>query len=164
MSTQQSMTSPPLRAPIRNRIRNRSVSKHFHCGLDIYRIMYVLEWRTVSATREISTKINTLLSAETVRHESTYTILFLTRHKESIDDYKMTIFTHRPLVSLAQFSFCWWRHNRLLMTSQWPDNYDAITLIVLSNSLDINLIQCDVHDRSCKKYGYMAHQMESSLV
>ena len=31
---------------------------------------------------------------------------------------KTTIFTHPPHVSLAQSSFCWWRHNQLLMMSQ----------------------------------------------
>ena len=31
---------------------------------------------------------NTRVSAETVRHESTYVISFLTRHNESINDYK----------------------------------------------------------------------------
>ena len=80
---------------------------------------------------------NTRVSAEKFRHESTYIILFLTRHNESINEYKTTSFTHRPRVSHARFSFCWWRHNRLLMTSQWPDNCDAITWIVISNSLDI---------------------------
>ena len=34
---------------------------------------------------------------------------------------KTTSFTHRPRVSLARFSFCWWRHNRLLTMSQWPE-------------------------------------------
>ena len=53
---------------------------------------------------------------------------------------KTTIFTHRPRVWLARFSFCWWRHNRLLMTSQWPDNCVAITWIVISNSLDMSLV------------------------
>ena len=65
---------------------------------------------------------------------------------------KTTIFTHRPRVSLARFSFCWWRHNRLLMTSQWPDNCDTITWIVISNSLDIEFIYGDIHGRSCKKH------------
>ena len=65
---------------------------------------------------------------------------------------KTTIFTHRPHVSLARFSFCWC-HNRLLMTSQWPDNCDAITWIVISNSLDINFIHGDIHGRSGKKMG-----------
>ena len=115
--------------------------------------MYVLEWRIVSAlTRGLFyTKNNTRVSAETVHHESAYIILFLTRHNESIDDDKTTMFTHRPRVSLAQFSFCWWRHNRLLMTSQWPDNCDAVMWIVISNLLDIDFIHGDIHGRSCKK-------------
>ena len=40
------------------------------------------------ATREINTQINTRVSAETVRDESTYIILFLTRHNESNNDDK----------------------------------------------------------------------------
>ena len=98
---------------------------------------------------------NTRVSAETVRHESTYIILFLTRHNESINDDKnddpytlSKCFTH-------SVSFCCWRHNRLLMTSQWPDNYDAITWIVISNSLDIDFIHGDIHDRSCKKKTFL---------
>ena len=61
--------------------------------------MYVLEWRIVSALTRgfvwcLFTKLRsndgnkTRLGAETVRHESTYIILFLTRHKESINDDK----------------------------------------------------------------------------
>ena len=128
----------------------------------ILRIVYVLEWRIVSAlTRGLfwclfpvlrsnagnKYQNNTRVSAETVRHESTYIIVFLTRHNESINVYKTISFTHRPRVSLARFSFCWWRHNRLLMTSQWPDNCDAITWIVISNSLDIDYIHGDIHGR-----------------
>ena len=60
------------------------------------------------------------------------------------------IFTRHPSVSLARFSICWWRHNRLLMTSHWPGNCDASTWIVLSNELDID-IHDDIHGRSCKK-------------
>ena len=89
------------------------------------------------------------MSTETVRHESTYMILFLTRHNESMNDTKMTSFTHRPRVSLAWCSFCWWRHNRLLMTSQRQDNCYAITWTVISNSLDIDIIHDDLHGRSC---------------
>ena len=37
------------------------------------------------------------------------------------------------------------------MTSQWPDNCDAITRIVIFNSLDIDFIHGDIHGRSCKK-------------
>ena len=140
-----------------------------HFTIDIKRIMYVLEWRIVSAlTRGVfwclfpelrsnegnKYQNNTRVSAETVRHESTYIILFLTRHKVSINDDKTTIVTHRPHASLAGFSFCWWRHNRLLMTSQWPDSCDAITWTVISNSLDIDFIHGDIHGRSCKKINH----------
>ena len=67
---------------------------------------------------------------------------------------KTRIFTHLPRVSLARFTFCWWRHNRLAMTSQWSDNCDANTWQVISNSLDIDFIHGDIHGRSCKKIGY----------
>ena len=93
---------------------------------------------------------NTRVSPEAVRHESTDIILF-----HDIANPLMMIntksFTHLPRVSLVRFSFCWWRRNRLLMTSQWPDNCDAITWIVISNSLDIDFIHGDIHVRSCKK-------------
>ena len=129
--------------------------------------MYVFSWRTVSAlTRGLFRCLfpellsnegnkyqnNARVSAETVRHESTYIILFFIRQNESINNYeKTTSFTHRPHVSLARFSFCWWHRSRLLMTSQWLDNCDAITWIVISNSLDIDFIHGDIHGRSCKK-------------
>ena len=128
--------------------------------------MYVLEWRIVSAlTRGLfwclfpelrsnegnKYQDNTRVSTKTVRHESSYIILFLTRHNESINEYKTTSFTHRPRVSLTLFSFCWWHHGRLLMTSQWPDNCDAITWIVIFISLDIHYIHGDIHGQSCKK-------------
>ena len=77
--------------------------------------MYVLEWRTVSAFTRVlfwylfpelrcnegNKHQNTQVSAETVRHKSTYIILFLARHNEAINDDKTTIFTHRPRVSLS---------------------------------------------------------------
>ena len=128
--------------------------------------MYVLEWRTVSAlTRGLfwclypelrsnegnKYQYNTRVSAEKVRYESAYIISFLTKHNEFINDDKTTIFTLRPRVLLARSSFCWWHHNGLLMTSQWLDNCYAITWIVISNSLDIDYIHGDIHDRSCKK-------------
>ena len=83
-------------------------------------IMYVLEWRTVSALT-----IGLLVSAETVLLECTYIISLLTRQKESINNDKTPIFAHRSRVSLTRFSLGWWRHNRLLMTSQWPDSCHA---------------------------------------
>ena len=66
------------------------------------------------------------------------------------------IFTHRPRVSLTWFSLCWWRHNRLLMTSQWPDSCDATTWIMIFNSLDIDFIPGDFHGQSCKNI-YIQH-------
>ena len=54
---------------------------------------------------------NTRVSAETVRHESTYIILFLTRHNESINDYKNEeLYTSSPCLIRSVFV--------LLMTSQ----------------------------------------------
>ena len=92
----------------------------------IYRIMYVLSWRTVSAlTRGLflclfpelrsnegnEHKNNTRVSAEAVRHESTCIILFLTRHNESInDDKKDDLYTSSLCLTRSVFV--------LLMTSQ----------------------------------------------
>ena len=60
---------------------------------------------------------------------------------------------HIVPVSL-QFSFCSWRHNRLLMTSQWADNCDVSMWMMISNSLDIDCIHCDIHTQLCKKLSY----------
>ena len=67
---------------------------------------------------------------------------------------KTRIFTHHPRVSLVRFTLCWWRHNRLAMTSQWPDHCDANTWQVISNSLDIDIILGDIYGRSCKNCWY----------
>ena len=61
------------------------------------------------------------------------------------------ISTHRTRVSLAQLTFCWWRHNRFLMTSQWPNDCYASTWKVISYSLDIDFIHRDIHGWSWKK-------------
>ena len=37
------------------------------------------------------------------------------------------------------------------LTSQWSDNCEVITWMVISNSLDIDFIHGDIHNRSCKK-------------
>ena len=95
--------------------------------------MYVLEWLIVSAltrglfwclfpelrsNEENEYQNNTRVSAETVRHESTYIILFLARHNKSINDYKNDeLYTSSPSHSLRFRSAddvtidCWWRHN-----------------------------------------------------
>ena len=127
-----------------------------------YRILYVLEWRTVYAltkglywclfpelrNNEVNIKQNnTQMSAWTVRHESTYIIKFLTRHNESMNNDKNDVLhTLVTRVSLARFTICWWRHSRLLVTSQWPENWDAITRIVIFNYF----IHGDIHGRSCR--------------
>ena len=46
----------------------------------------------------------------------------------------------KEIVILVFISRC---HNRLLMTSQWPDNCDAITRIAIYNSLDIDFCLFD---------------------
>ena len=102
------------------------------------------------ATREINTKI-TLEWGQKQFVTRVHTLFyFLHDITNPWMTMKSTIFTHRPRVSLARFSFCCWCHNWLLMTSQWADSCDAITWIVISNSLDINFIHDDIHGRSCK--------------
>ena len=120
----------------------------FQCSRKGYFCVYFL---SCEATREINQNNNTRVSTETVCQESTYIILFLTWNDKSINENKMTIFTHCPRVSLTQTSFCWWRHNPRLMTSQYRDNCDAITWMVISKSLDNSFIQGNIHRWSCKK-------------
>ena len=60
------------------------------------------------------------------------------------------ISTHRPRASLAQLTFCWWHHNRFLMTSQWPNDCYASTWKMISNSLDIDFIHRDIYGWSWK--------------
>ena len=67
------------------------------------------------------------------------------------NDTSSPCLTHRSLLS-------WWRHNRLLMTSQWPDDCDAITWKMISNSFDIDFIHSDIHGPSCKKLSYHTPQ------
>ena len=77
--------------------------------------MYVLEWRIVSAltrglfwclfpelrsNEENKYQNNTRVSAETVRRENTYIILFVARHYESINDYKIDeLYTSSPCLT-----------------------------------------------------------------
>ena len=69
-----------------------------------------------------------------------------------------------PVPCLARFTFCWWRHNRLAMTSQWPDNFDTYTWQVISNSFDIDFIHGDIRGRSCKNNRIIMRQWMSSLL
>ena len=94
-----------------------------------------LEW----AHKEFGTRVHTLCH---FLHDITNPYMTL----------KTRIFTHHSRVSLARFTFCWWCHNLSVMMPQWPDNCDANTWQVISNSLDIDFIHGDIHGRSCKKY------------
>ena len=93
-------------------------------------------------------EINTNITLEWVHKQfitSIHTLfLFLTRQNESTNDDKTMIFIHRLRDSLARFTFYRWRHNRSLMTSQWPDTCDTITRIVISNLLDTVFIHGDI--------------------
>ena len=104
-----------------------------------------------TATREINTKITLGWAHKqfvTRVHILSYFLHDITILEMSL---KTRIFTHHPRDSFARFTVCWWRHNRLAMTSQWPNNCDANTWQLISNSLDIDFIHGDIHDRSCKK-------------
>ena len=106
------------------------------CWVDrnIYRIMYVHEWRTVSA----------------LTRGSFWCFFPELRSNKFINSDKTTIYAHRSRISLTQFSFCWWRHDRLPIRSEWPDKCDTITWTAISKSLDIDFNHGDIHRRSCK--------------
>ena len=87
------------------------------------------------AMREINTKI-TLEWAHKPFSRRVHT-LFYFLHNQSINNNK-----NGDLHTLVYI---------LLMTSQWPDNSDVITWILISNSLDIDFIHSNIHGRSCKK-------------
>ena len=87
---------------------------------DTYRIMYVLEWRTVCVLTRVlfwclfpalrsnernKHQNNTRESAQTVHHDSIYIILSLTIHSGPKHDDKKAIFIYRHRVSLALFAF-----------------------------------------------------------
>ena len=97
-----------------------------------YRIMYGLEWWIVDVLKRglFWCLFPKLWSNEGNKHQnnrwahkqfvkSVHILLyFLYDMMNPWITIKTMIFTHRPRVSLSQFTFCWWRHNRLLMTSQ----------------------------------------------
>ena len=108
------------------------------------------------ATREINAKIR-LGWAHKQFVKRVYTLSYFLHN---IMNPKMTlktrIFTQHPRVSFARFTLCWWCHNQLAMTSQWPENCDANTWQVISKSLDIDFIHGDIHGWSCKKFSFWA--------
>ena len=97
-------------------------------AMNIYRIMYVLAWRTVYALTRVlfwCLWMNTKITFEWVHKQFVTRVYTLFYFLHDITNPWMTlktrIFTHHSRVSLARFTFCWWRHNRLAMTSQWQD-------------------------------------------
>ena len=98
---------------------------------------------------------NTRVSAGTVRHESIYIILFLTRHNESINDDKNDdLCTTSSCLTGSIFV--------LLITSQsivddvtmtrhlWPDHVNRDI-----DLLDIDFVHGDIHGGSCKKVSFL---------
>ena len=107
----------------------------------ISRIMYVLEWRNVSAPMRVlfgclfpslrsnegnKHQNNTWVSTETVHHESTYIFLFLAWHNESInDDRHVELYRSSPCLTRLVFCSvdnvtidCWWCHNDQTIVTQ----------------------------------------------
>ena len=73
---------------------------------------------------------NTRVSVETVRHESKYIILFLTRRNESINDARTRIFAHHPVShsltvrSADDVTIDWrWRHNDQTIVTRTRDKW-----------------------------------------
>ena len=103
-----------------------------------------------AATREINTKI----TLEWVHKQFVTRVHTLFYFLHNMTNPWMTLkrgSSHIiPVMCLTRFTLCWWRHNRLAMTSQWPDNCDANTWQVISNELDIDFIHGDIHGRSHK--------------
>ena len=131
--------------------------------------MYIPAWRTVYALTRVlfwclfpelrsnegnKQQINTRVSAYTVRHKSTYIILFLTWHNESINNAKNEdLHTSSPCLTRSLYV--------TLMTSQSIGDHVTMTrqlwrehVKAISNSLDIDFIHGDIHGRSCKKTNY----------
>ena len=146
---------------------------HYICIRITQRLLYVLEWRTVSALtrglfgvyipscearREINTKNNARASTETIRYEKTYIIQFLARHNESINTINRRSLRVVPMSHLLDFCSA----DDITIdaddvTSQLPDNCDAITWVVIFNPLDIDFVQGDIHGLSCKNCRYMTY-------
>ena len=117
-----------------------------------------------AATREINIKI-TLEWAHKQFITRIHTLFhFLHDMTNPKIPLKTRIFTHHSRASLARFTLCWWRHNRLAMTSQWPDHCDANTWQVISNSLDIDFIHGDIYGQSCKNISYYLQAVVRFLV
>ena len=101
---------------------------------------------------EINTKV-TLGSAQKLFVTKIPALFITYTTYRSINDENDDPHTSPPF-SLALITFCRWRHNRLPMTSQLVDSYDASSWKVISNSSDVDFIHGYIHDRSCKKTSF----------
>ena len=126
---------------------------HYLCAHE--RVIFCVNFPSCCATREINTKITLKWLHKKFFTRVHYTLSYFLHVEANLSmAIKTRIFSHRPRVSLARFTFCRWRHNRLPITSQWSDNCDANTRHVKSNSLHIDFIHSDIHAQSCKKNAF----------
>ena len=122
---------------------------HIYCYY-VVAAWFIENYICTRMTNCFSAHENTWVSAETVRRENTYFILFLTVHNETItDDKNDDLYTSSPCLTRPVFV--------LPMTSQsiaedvtMARQLNVITWIMISNLLDIGFIHGDIHGRSCK--------------
>ena len=135
-------------------IQKNACTRVANCLCAHERVILVSILPSCEATLGISTK-TTLEWAQKQFVTRVHTLYyFLYDIKNQSMAIKTTIFTHRPRISFARFTFYWWHHNRLRMTSQWPDSYDASTWHMISNSIDLGFIYANIHDQSRKKFTF----------
>ena len=85
---------------------------------------------------------NTWVSTETVGHKCTYIILFLTQYNGPINDDRKTIFMHRLHMS---HMFCLRPADDITIDYKALNDCDKGMWKVMSNSLDIDFINSDIH-------------------
>ena len=83
-----------------------------------------LFWCLFPELREINTKIYIEWASKTF-FARMYTLFFFHGATNGLMTIKNDDLYTSTLFSPTRFMFWWWRHNRLLMTSQWPDNCNA---------------------------------------
>ena len=88
-----------------------------------------------AATREINTKITLEWAHKqfvTRVHTLFYFLHDMTNPKITL---KTRIFTHHARIMPARFTLSWWRHSRLVMTSQWPDQVITRLISILFTAI-----------------------------
>ena len=76
------------------------------------------------------------------------------------------ILTHRLHFSFALFTFCWWRHHWLLLTSQLPEYCDATHASmwkIIFNSFDLDFVYSYSHGQTCKNNKILWHSFPGYL-